>query len=41
MMLLYVVWIASWQAVCDPRLWTSAPSSRAKARSKGGPHKER
>jgi hypothetical protein len=24
MMLLYVAWIASWQAVFDPGLWTQA-----------------
>jgi hypothetical protein len=33
MMLLYVAWIAIWQAVYDPCLWTGAVSSHAKEQS--------
>jgi hypothetical protein len=31
MLLLYVAWVATWQAVYDPRLWTEAASSPSKA----------
>ena len=34
-MLLYVAWIAFWEAMFDPRLWTEAASSPAKARRMG------
>jgi hypothetical protein len=34
-MLLYVAWIAIWEAVFDPRLWTDAPSSPAKGAKEG------
>ena len=30
MMLLWVAWIATWQAMCDPRLWAEAASSPSK-----------
>jgi hypothetical protein len=33
MMLLYVAWMAIWQAVYDPCLWTAAVSSHAKEQS--------
>jgi len=33
MMLLYVAWMAIWQAVYDPCLWTGAVSSHAKEQS--------
>jgi hypothetical protein len=33
MMLLYVVWMAIWQAVFDPCPWTGAVSSHAKDQS--------
>jgi hypothetical protein len=39
-MLFYVAWIACWQAVFDPRLWTEAAghmgSSRAPSKMKRG-----
>jgi hypothetical protein len=31
MLLLYVAWVATWQAMYDPRLWTEAASSPSKA----------
>jgi hypothetical protein len=40
-MLLYVVWIATWQAMCDPHLWAGGPASCAKPRSQDGPRKGR
>ena len=33
MMLLYVAWMAIWQAAYDPCLWTGAVSSHAKEQS--------
>jgi hypothetical protein len=32
-MLLYVAWIACWQAVFDPRLWTEASGSLGSSRT--------
>jgi hypothetical protein len=33
MMLVYVAWMAIWQAVYDPCLWTGAVSSHGRAQS--------
>ena len=30
MLLLYVAWVATWQAMYDPRLWTEVASSPSK-----------
>ena len=38
-MLLYVAWVATWQAMYDPRLWTEAASSPLNARRTSGSHK--
>ena len=31
MLLLYVAWVATWQSMYDPRLWTEAASFPSKA----------
>jgi hypothetical protein len=41
MMLLYVAWIAMWQAMYDPSLWTKAASSSSKSQRMSGSHKGR
>jgi hypothetical protein len=35
MTLLYVAWIAAWQAICDPSLWTNDLISRKSSRMRG------